>query len=168
MAAPTIILLKGALRDRISLFYATLFPIGLLIGLGIAFPSQDYRARLLPLVLALGILCFTFLGLMVGNLAQNEGQAALLNNLITLPMIFASEAFYSLSGAPDWLKALSHVLPFGYFVDAVRSALSGDAAGLVAPCAILLGYTALTLALAAVTFRWDPDGGVRRGALKIA
>jgi ABC-2 type transport system permease protein len=105
---------------------------------------------------------------MVGNLAQNEGQAALLNNLITLPMIFASEAFYSLSGAPSWLKALSQALPFNHFVIAVRSALAGDAAGIAAPCAVLLGYTALTLTLAVITFRWDPDGGARRGVLRVA
>jgi ABC-2 type transport system permease protein len=131
-------------------------------------PLSWQGALLLLPVLVLGILCFTFLGLMVGNLAQNEGQAALLNNLITLPMIFASAAFYSLSGAPNWLTALSHALPFGYFVEAVRGALARDVAGIMAPCAILLGYTALALALAATTFRWDPDGSVRRGALKIA
>jgi ABC-2 type transport system permease protein len=238
MLIPFRTLLRGALRDRLSLFYATLFPIALLIGLGIAFPSPDYRrsllagmlalstlffsntgiafeslaqrnrgvykllratpyrtlafvtnltaargviallscalvalvgalifgvpftwqtALLLAPVLALGTLCFTFLGLTVGNLAQNEGQVAMLNNLVTLPMVFASEAFYSLSGAPDWLQLVSRGLPFGYVIDGVRAAMREDAWGILGPCAIVASFTALTLLLAVVTFRWDPD-----------
>jgi ABC-2 type transport system permease protein len=59
-------------------------------------------ALLLVPVLALATLCFTFIGLTIGNLSQTETQVAGLNNLVTLPMIFASEAFYSLAAAPDW------------------------------------------------------------------
>jgi len=231
-------LLRGALRDRISLFYSVVFPIGLLIGLGIVFPASEYRrhllagtlaisalffsasgiafeslaqrnrgvykllratpysrlafvtnltaargvvallscalvatvgvlafgisltwqdALLLAPVLALGTLCFTFLGLTIGNLAQNEGQTAMLNNIVTVPMVFGSQALYSLGGAPDWLKQLSQALPLEHLIDGVRAAMTGDAGGIVAPCLLLGGFTALTLLLSLLTFRWDPD-----------
>jgi len=231
-------LLQGALRDRISLFYSVIFPIGLLLGLGVAFPASEYRrqllagtlaisalffsasgiafeslaqrnrgvykllratpysrfafvtnltaargvvallscalvatvgalafgislawqaALLLAPVLALGTLCFTFLGLTVGNLAQNEGQAAMLNNIVTLPMVFGSEALYSLGGAPAWITQVSQALPFEHLIDGIRSAMAADVGSIVAPCLLLGGFTALTLVLSLLTFRWDPD-----------
>src|SRR6516162_3896504 len=186
-------LLRGALRDRISLFFAIVFPIAVLLVLGFVFPSPDYRRQLLAGMLAvsvlffslsgiafeslfqrnsgvykllratpyksmtfitnltasrgvvsllsctlvaivgalvfgiilswqsvlllipvlvLSILCFTFLGLTIGNLVQNENQVAMLSNIVTLPMIFTSATFYSLSNAPSWVTTIGHVLPF--------------------------------------------------------
>src|SRR5262249_8708901 len=201
------ILLKGALRDRISLFYAVVFPIGLILGLGAAFPTPDYRGHLLPgavalsllffscsgvafeslaqrnrgvykllratpyrtvtfvtcltsaratvallsgllvatvgtlayglrltpqavllalPLLALATLCFTFIGLAASSFAQSEGQVAMLTNVVTLPMVFGSEAFYSLTGAPGWLRALNTTLPFGHLLDGLRPASAGN------------------------------------------
>lgn len=51
------ILLKSALRDRISLFWSVVFPVGLLIGLGVVFDSPEYRGRLLAGTAAMG--CFS-------------------------------------------------------------------------------------------------------------
>lgn len=234
-------LLKGALRDRISLFYAILFPVGLLVGLGIAFPAVAYRRQLvmgllamsslffaqggsfeilahrnrgvykllratpfrvpaflagltlarglvsmvsslvilavavlffgvrlsigaafllLP-VLLLGILCFSFLGLIFGNLARHEGQVNMIANLFTLPMLFGSEAFYSLAGAPAWIRAASQAMPTTHLLSATRAAMAGDAAGMLLPALMVLVFSGLFLALAVLTFRWDPDAGIR-------
>lgn len=242
-------LLVGALRDRISLFWSIIFPVGLLVGLGIAFPAPAYRQQLaagtvalsalffslngiafealnqrnrgvykllratpfrtwaficsltaarslvalasiagvliagallfgvtlpwrslLPLVpaLSLAILCFTFLGMFVGNLAQREEQVNIIANLIEIPILFASEAFYSLADAPGWLKAMSHYLPLDYLLHAVRAALAGEEAGaFLVPVLALFGFTAVALGLAVATFRWDPDAPLwrkRRGS----
>jgi ABC-2 type transport system permease protein len=238
MLVPLGTLLRGALRDRISLAWAIVVPMVLLFALGFAFPTPGYRRQLLVGMLALSVmffslygiafeslaqrnqgvykllratpyptlafvvhltlargvvallsaglvavvgalvfhigltiagvlllapvltlatLCFTFIGLTIGNLSQNETQVAGLNNLATLPMIFASEAFYSLGAAPTWVGTLSRVLPLGHALDAVRAALAGSASGIVTPLLFILGYTVLALALAVLTFRWDPD-----------
>jgi ABC-2 type transport system permease protein len=181
MFVPFRTLLRGALRDRVSLAWAIVFPLVLLLALGFVFPAPGYRRHLLAGMLALSVmffslygiafeslaqrnqgvykllratpyrtlafvvnltlargmvallssavvavvgllvfhvaisvtavlllapvlvlatLCFTFIGLIVGNLSQNETQVAGLNNLVTLPMIFASEAFYSSQAPP--------------------------------------------------------------------
>lgn len=71
--------------------------------------------------------------------------------------MFGSQTFYSLGAAPEWVRTLSHLLPLSYLLDALRSALAGDAAGTIVPSLILLAFTALALALAVITFRWDPD-----------
>src|SRR5262249_33250251 len=101
-------------------------------------------------------------GLIVGNLSQNETQVAGLNNLVTLPMIFASEAFYALTAAPSWVQTLSRVLPLSHVLDGVRAALDGQPSNILTPLLVVTGYTMLALALAVVTFRWDPHAAPRR------
>jgi ABC-2 type transport system permease protein len=242
-------LLRGALRDRISLFFAIVFPVAVLLVLGFVFPSPDYRRQLLAGMLAvsvlffslngiafeslyqrnsgvykllratpyksitfitnltvsrgvvallsctlvaiagvlifgiallswqsilllipvmvLGVLCFTFLGLTISNLVQNENQVAMLNNIVTLPMIFTSSTFYSLSNAPSWVSTIGHVLPFSYLIDAEHAAFAGNAGGVVFPLLILFGFTLIAMLLALVTFRWDPNAPPMRRILHI-
>ena len=241
-------LLRGALRDRISLFFATVFPIGALLVLGFVFSSPEYRRQLLAGMLAvsvlffslngiafeslfqrnsgvykllratpyksisfitnltasrgvvallsctlvaivgvltfgialswqsvlllipvmvLGILCFTFLGLTISNLVQNENQVAMLNNIVTLPMIFTSATFYSLSNAPSWVSTIGYALPFSYLLDAEHAAFAGNAGGVVFPLLILFGFTLIAMLLALVTFRWDPNAPPMRRMLRV-
>jgi ABC-2 type transport system permease protein len=131
---------------------------------GIAVSWQSVLLLLPGLVL--GTLCFTFLGLTISNLVQNENQVAMLNNIVTLPMIFSSATFYSLSNAPAWVKAIGHVFPFSYLLDGEHAAFAGNAAGIVFPSLILLGFTVLSMLLAFVTFRWDPNAPVMRRVLR--
>lgn len=121
---------------------------------------------LLPL-LVLATLCFSFLGMTVSNLAQNEAQVSMFSTVITLPMIFASEVFYSLSTAPGWVRVVGRVFPLSYLVEGEKAALLGDVSGVVFPTVILLGFTLLALTLAVVTFRWDPDASPMRRILRI-
>ena len=116
--------------------------------------------------MVLGILCFTFLGLTISNLVQNENQVAMLNNIVTLPMIFTSATFYSLSNAPSWVTTIGHMLPFNYLIDAEHAAFAGNAGGVVFPLLILFGFTLLAMLLALVTFRWDPNAPPMRGMLR--
>lgn len=228
---------RAGLKDSMSLGYALIFPLGLLIGLGIAYPSPAYRLMLLgsmlvfgslmyaigtahevlaqrsqgvykllrvtPFrtsafisslvaargivtlltsavvfvvgvlffglsipaiswllmlpVLVLGILLFSFLGFFVTNVSKDPGQVNALSNLLTFPMFFLSEAWYSLANAPHWVQVVSKCLPVGYLLKAAKAALAGDAVSMILPLLIVLGFTVLTAALAVVTFRWDPE-----------
>ncbi|GIP31590.1 ABC transporter permease [Paenibacillus sp. J2TS4] len=55
-------MITTALRDRISLFYSILFPIALLIGLGIYFNSPEYRFTLLTGTVLLSTLFWSVQG----------------------------------------------------------------------------------------------------------
>jgi len=231
-------MLVASLKDRISLFYALLFPILLMAGLGYYFNSPDYHERLfigvlalstlfwavqgvafqvyeqrnrgvykllrltpfptvsfvfaltlarallglcingiislvcaplfglsfpllgvLPLLamLTVGLLCFTCLGFLVVNFARNEGQINMLSNLLQIPMVFGSEAFYSLSAAPQWLVAAGRCTPFPYFVEGLRAAAATDFAAWGVSLLIVSVFALAMLALASLTFQWDPD-----------
>jgi ABC-2 type transport system permease protein len=113
-------------------------------------------------VLLLGILCFSCLGFALGNLGGNESQVAMLNNLFLLPQIFASEMFYSLGGAPAWVRAVSQGLPVSHFLKALQAAAITDLTALLPQFLMLRGFTVAAMALAMITFRWDPDAGLAR------
>jgi len=110
-------------------------------------------------VLLVGTVCFTALGFLAANLSKDEGNVNMISNLMSFPMLFTSEAFYSLDHAPQWVVALGHLQPFHYLVEAMGIAVhpQGDASGLWLPLAILTGFTILCLGAAALTFRWDAD-----------
>lgn len=144
-----------ASRAIVALLSCTVVAIVGVLTFGIALSWQSVLL-LLP-ILVLGTLCFTLLGLTISNFAQNENQVAILNNIVTLPMIFTSATFYSLSIAPAWVKTIGHALPFSYLIEGEHAALAGNAAGFLVPSLILLGFTVLALVLAVTTFRWDPN-----------
>lgn len=153
-----------ASRSIVALLSCVLVIVVGVLVFGIAVSWQSVLLLLPGLVL--GTLCFTFLGLTISNLVQNENQVAMLNNIVTLPMIFSSATFYSLSNAPAWVKAIGHVFPFSYLLDGEHAAFAGNAAGIAFPTLILLGFTVLSMLLAFVTFRWDPNAPVMRRVLR--
>ncbi|MBU5443721.1 ABC transporter permease [Paenibacillus sp. MSJ-34] len=53
----------SSLKDKISLFYAVLFPLALLIGLGLYFDTPEYRFRLLTGVVVLSSLFWSVQGI---------------------------------------------------------------------------------------------------------
>jgi len=160
----TFIMNLTASRSIVALLSCVLVSVVGVLVFGIAVRWQSVLLLLPGLVL--GTLCFTFLGLTISNLVQNENQVAMLNNIVTLPMIFSSATFYSLSNAPAWVKAIGHVFPFSYLLDGEHAAFAGNAAGIVFPTLILLGFTVLSMLLAFVTFRWDPNAPVMHRVLR--
>lgn len=234
-------MLGSSLKDKITLFYSLVFPLALLIGLGLYFDTADYRERLLTGVTALGALfwgvqgiafqvyqqrnrgvykllrmtpysvlafiltvtlartcvgmginaiilvtgmavfgisispagllvfmllllagtlCFTALGFLIANLASNEGQINALANMLQLPMIFASGAFYSLEGAPAWVIHAGQAFPFSHLVNGLSASISGQFSETWLPLLLLALFTCIIVGLAAATFRWD-SGSLR-------
>ena len=62
---------------------------------------------------------------------------------------------------------MSRVFPLSYLIDGEKAALAVNASGAVPPTLILLGFTLLTLILAVLTFRWDPDASPVRRILRV-
>jgi len=113
---------------------------------------------LMLLALIAGSICFTAVGFISGNLARDESNTSMISNLICLPMLFASEAFWSLEHAPQWVKIISRLHPFSYFVNLLSGGVRGSwqTASWIS-LAALAGFTVLCIAIAAATFRWDNE-----------
>ncbi|GAB6927740.1 hypothetical protein JCM10914A_17230 [Paenibacillus sp. JCM 10914] len=127
----------------------------MILGVRLSFVSL----ALILLVLLVGTVCFTAIGFLAANLSKDENNVNMISNLMSFPMLLTSEAFYSLSSAPNWIVTLGQLQPFYYLVEAMSIATQsqGHYHGIWMPLLILLGFTVLSIGAAAWTFRWDGE-----------
>ncbi|MCP3955355.1 MAG: ABC transporter permease [Desulfobacterales bacterium] len=111
---------------------------------------------LLALVFFLGSLSLTSLGLILASRGTSEELTTGILNFISWPMMFLSEVWFSIEGAPQWVQLFSRLFPLTHLLTAARKIMS-DGAGLVA---ILPEITTLSvmsvvfLAIGALLFSW--------------
>jgi ABC-2 type transport system permease protein len=110
------------------------------------------------LVMFIGILCFTSLGFLISNFANNEGQINMISNLFFFPMIFGADTFYSLESAPAWVVKMGELFPLGYYVHALRSGIGIIDDSVIVPFLILAVYTLGLLLLSVLTFKFESSG----------
>ncbi|SFB96310.1 ABC transporter permease [Streptomyces aidingensis] len=110
----------------------------------------------IPLVCC-GTLAFMAVGLLIGALAKTEEAANGALQVVILPMAFLSGSFFPTDQMPDWLRAVSHVLPLKYLNESMMAVLSrGESWGAALPTiGGLLLFAAVLTAIAARLFRWD-------------
>ncbi|MGM7683066.1 ABC transporter permease [Cytobacillus sp. Hm23] len=108
-------------------------------------------------ILAIGTSCFSCLGIFISNLAKNEGQINMLANLIQIPMVFCSQAFYSLEKAPSWINVIGEIHPFEYFSRLISGSLFTSINDMVVSLIILVCFTLEFLFLGVTTFKWEVD-----------
>ena len=109
------------------------------------------------LIFLMGGLSLTALGLLVASRGTSEEFTSGILNFITWPMMFLSEVWFSLEGAPDWLKLFSNIFPLTHMLSAARKVMN-DGAGLwdVGPeLLVLCMMTLLCLGVGASLFSWN-------------
>lgn len=157
---PAFVATLTAARGLIALICGLVVYVGGALYLG---ASLSLAGLLLMVpVMLLGTICFTAMGFILGNIGNNETQVAGINNLFNLPMTFGSPIFYSLDRAPQWVQLFSKAMPMSHYIEALRAAQAANLGEAILPLAVLAGFTLLTLAVAVLTFRWDPDSALLR------
>ncbi|WP_442868581.1 ABC transporter permease [Bradyrhizobium sp. CCBAU 51745] len=79
-----------------------------------------------------------------------------IGQVLTMPIFFASNAIHTLSLMPEWLRAVSHVNPLTYEVDALRSLMLKTGTsdyGLMVDFSVLIALTAILVVIAARMYR---------------
>jgi ABC-type multidrug transport system permease subunit len=120
---------------------------------------NDGSALLLLATALLGATCMISLGFMVAARFSSEELANGVINLVSWPMMLLSGVWYSLEGAPPWLRTAAEALPLTQMLHAAR-AIMLDGAGvldILPRLATLLAMTAVFLGIAAAGFRWRAD-----------
>jgi ABC-2 type transport system permease protein len=136
---------------------AALFVLGRLLK------STPWPTHLLSLVLALALGAAAFAGLGVavtGFIRSLEGSSAALN-VIVLPMAFLSGSFGTTRHYPRVLRAIGDALPLKYLLDAINAVYLHGRQLWDKPTAVavLAGWGAVGIAVAARKFRWEPREG---------
>jgi ABC-2 type transport system permease protein len=111
----------------------------------------------LAIMFIAGCLSLTALGLVVASRGASEEFANGLLNFITWPMMFLSEVWFSIEGAPHWVATIAKAFPLTHLLTAVRKIMN-DGAGLTdvsAELTALLGMTLLFLLVGASLFSWN-------------
>jgi len=111
----------------------------------------------LLIVFTFGAMSLTSLGLLLAARGTSEEFTSGLVNFITWPMMFLSEVWFSLEGAPQWVKSFSELLPLTHLLRAVRKVMNDGAtlAEVGSECGVLFGVTLVCLVLGAALFSWN-------------
>jgi len=119
-----------------------------------------YNAGSVPLlfgIVTLLALTAVNLGIFLSTFARNEFQAVQFIPLVLVPQILLSGLLVPVDTQPEWLQAVSNVLPLTYAVDALRDVMLRGAdlasAGIQLDLAVLAGYCVLAILAAAATLR---------------
>jgi ABC-2 type transport system permease protein len=104
-------------------------------------------------VVLVGAVSHTALGLLLAGTLRAEATLALSNALFLLLLVISGVSFDA-DVLPDGLAAIGQLLPVGALGAALRGALDGGP--VLAPLGLVAGWGVAATALAARTFRWEP------------
>ncbi|MFI6170588.1 ABC transporter permease [Nocardia sp. NPDC051052] len=96
----------------------------------------------------LGATFFACLSMTIAGLVVKRDRLMGIGQAITMPLFFASNALYPLDLMPTWLRAISHINPLSYEVDALRGLLIGGTYHLWTDLGVLVLATFLGIACA--------------------
>jgi ABC-2 type transport system permease protein len=128
--------------------------LSLLLGVGIALNPLNMLGVAAAIIVGSGL--FSTLSLIIACIVKTRERFMGIGQVLTMPIFFASNAIYPLSLMPDWLRAVSHVNPLTYEVDALRSLMLTTGAsdyGLTVDFSVLIASTAVLVIIAAKMYR---------------
>jgi ABC-2 type transport system permease protein len=108
---------------------------------------------LAALIVVVGAVTHTALGLLLAGALRAEATLAL-SNALFLVLLVVSGVSFDAEVLPDALAAVGRVLPVGALGEALRAALEGGSPW--GPLALVAAWGVAAVAVAARTFRWEP------------
>jgi len=145
--------------QMLSRIFLLMFTFGVVwIGSDLIFNFRMQGSVLLFLfTFFLGGLSLCSIGLVLASRGTSEEFTSGALNFISWPMMFLSEVWFSLEGAPLWVQQLSWVFPLTHMLKAARKVMN-EGAGLweiQVECSLMVVSTLLFLSLAAYLFSWN-------------
>jgi ABC-2 type transport system permease protein len=104
--------------------------------------------------LILATLSYVFFSFFIASMSRTENNVSILTNIITLPLLLSSSAFYSLNSTPKLIRIINWFNPFQWFVNSLRSAFDFTWTSYLFYMGLLLLTVLITLLLALKTFRY--------------
>jgi ABC-2 type transport system permease protein len=110
---------------------------------------------LMAIILFLGILAFTGLGIIATSFVSDQESAQMIMLMLEMPMIFISGIFYPVLQLPWWLRDIAYMFPLVYTVTGFRSVMVMNAplSAVWNDVLVLLIYSIVTFAIAIPLFQ---------------
>ncbi len=148
-ASRTYAIVGRALGDSIS---SVLQGLMILLLLYILVPSLRLEGLPFTVVVAfITAMTFNGLGIAIASKMRSPEGFQLIMNLVTLPLIFLSGAFYPIENLPEYAKLIFYVNPLTFSVDLTRHLLTGR--GSLNPFVDLIILVALSFAFLGFSVR---------------
>lgn len=148
--------LTAQVVSRLLLVMAVTVVVFVAADLFLDFEMLGSYADLL-LIFAVGAFSCIALGLLISSRTASEELAGGLLNLASMPMMLLSGVWFSLEGAPDWVKGVAGLLPLTHLTDAARQVMN-EGAGLfeISWQLVILAVMSLAFLIAgSLLFRWE-------------
>ncbi len=148
--------LTAQMLSRIFLLMFTVCAVW--IGADLVFHLQVHGSRLLLLfVFFLGGLNLCSIGLILAARGTSEEFTSGVLNVISWPMMFLSEVWFSLEGAPHFVQVFAKLFPLTHLLKAARQVMNEAATfgDIQFECVILALSTLICLGIAAMLFSWN-------------
>ena len=121
----------------------------------IVFSVQVIPDVLSILMIFLGSVMFSGLGMVLGGLVKDVEAASALGNAIAFPMMFLSGTYFPMEFMPSYLQSFSRVLPLFYFSEGLRDALIYRyTEGVFTNMAVVSALAVAFIILGSVVTRW--------------
>lgn len=145
--------------QMISRLFLLIFTLAILwVGCDLVFDfNVEGKYFDLFVIYLLGCLSMTSMGLVVASRGSSEEFTNGILNFITWPMMFLSEVWFSIEGAPHWVKSFAKLFPLTHLLTGVRKIMN-DGAGLVevsGELTVLCVMTFAFLIIGASLFSWN-------------
>ncbi len=113
----------------------------------------------LLIVYTIGGAAIISLGLVISARTSSEELANGVLNMISWPMMFLSEVWFSIEGSSEWVQKISQTLPLTHVTEGMRQIMNegaglNDVRGHIAYLAVMF---VLFLAIGSRTFRWSRE-----------
>lgn len=138
-----------------------------IVGLGVRLDGG--QVGYLFVVLALGVLCFSLLGIALSTLVRSTDSALPVAYGSFLPIAFVSDVFFPAEHAPALIKHLSEAFPVSAISRSAERIVQGQHAGwpmTLTQLLVLLGWTLAGMLATVSFFSWEPGGATRRFTLR--
>ncbi|MEI2701794.1 MAG: ABC transporter permease [Baekduia sp.] len=125
---------------------------------GVGWPEHPFQ---LVLVVFAGVACLASIGIAYSHVIPRADAASAYMNIVSLPVLFISGAFFDTSNTPQFLRDIAQALPLAHIIDGFRGAMvSGkDLWDLGSGLWIVALWTVAGVVLAVRGFRWESRAG---------
>jgi len=121
----------------------------------IVFKVQAIPDALSIILIFLGSVMFSGLGMVLGGLVKDVEAASALGNAIAFPMMFLSGTYFPMEFMPSYLQSVARVLPLTYFSEGLRYALIYKyTEGVFTNMAVVSALAVAFIIIGSVATRW--------------
>jgi ABC-2 type transport system permease protein len=96
-----------------------IYVLSLLLSVNLSWKPVNLIGILIVIIISASL--FSTFSLIIACIVKTRERFMGIGQVLTMPLFFASNAIYPIAIMPDWLKAIAHINPLTYEVDALRT-----------------------------------------------